>query len=101
MQEDIIFAEPLGHRVVSVSAMDDHILHLIFTNGEQRVFDVKPLLRIKAFKPLQNRQLFESVKVEYGSVFWPQGIDYCPDTLYAESIALQKFIKPETVKNFL
>ena len=24
--------------------------------------------------------------IEYGTVVWPQEIDYCPDTLYAQSI---------------
>ncbi|MCL2544751.1 MAG: DUF2442 domain-containing protein [Clostridia bacterium] len=85
MQENLMHGEPLGPRVAKVLPMDDYMLHLTFTNGDRRIFDAKPLLSFEAFKPLENGQLFGSVKVAYGSVLWPNDIDYCPDTLYAES----------------
>ena len=85
MQERMIHGEPLGPRVVTASPIDDYQLHLTFTNGDRRVFDAKPLLGFEAFKPLEDKKLFGSVKVAYGSVLWPNDIDYCPDTLYAES----------------
>jgi hypothetical protein len=50
--------------------------------------DMKPLLSVGAFKPLQNRQLFNCVKAARGSVLWPNDIDYCPDTLYMESMPI-------------
>jgi len=83
----MICGEPLGPRVSAVSPLDDYVLHIVFTNGEHRRFDAKPLLSVKAFEPLRNRQLFKAVKAAYGSVQWPNDIDYCPDTLYAESVA--------------
>jgi len=86
MDEKIICGEPLGPRVAAVLPMKDYKLRLTFNNGERRMFDAKPLLSKGVFKPLQNRSYFESVKVAYGSVLWPNEIDYCPDTLYAESI---------------
>lgn len=82
---DIIYGEPLGPRVTAVSPLEDYKLLLTFNNGERRMFDAKPLLSMKVFKPLQNKHFFKSVKVSYGSIWWPQDIDYCPDTLYAES----------------
>jgi len=86
MQDDvIIYGEPLAPRVISVSLMADFKLLLTFTNGEQRLFDAKPLLSVEAFKPLNNKSTFEAVKTAYGSIMWPNNIDYCPDTLYAES----------------
>jgi hypothetical protein len=88
MQDDIINGEPLGPRVTDVLPVEDYKLFLTFTNGEQRIFDAKPLLTIGAFKLLKNKHLFEAVKVAYGSVLWPHDIDYCPDTLYAESVAI-------------
>jgi hypothetical protein len=88
MQNEIITGAPLGPRVSAVLPVEDYKLLLTFTNGEQRLFDAKPLLTIEVFKPLSNKQLFEAVKVAYGSVLWPHDIDYCPDTLYAESVAI-------------
>ena len=81
-----IFGEPLGPRVVEVLPTADYCLRLAFDNGEQRFFDAKPLLSLPAFKPLQNKEFFTAVKVELGTVVWPQDIDYCPDTLYNESV---------------
>jgi len=84
--EDIIFSSPLGPRVTEVVPTDDYKLLLTFTSGEKKVFDVKPLLDIPVFKPLSSKKFFNLVKVAYGSILWPQDIDYCPDTLYMESV---------------
>lgn len=83
---EIIRGEPLGPRVSSVVPTDDYELLLTFNNGEERKFDVKPLLGVKVFARLNNPAFFKSVKVEFGTVVWPNDIDYCPDTLYAESV---------------
>ncbi|MDR3012506.1 MAG: DUF4160 domain-containing protein [Chitinispirillales bacterium] len=32
---------------------------------------------------------FEAVGVDHGSVQWPKDIDYCPDTLYMESVPVE------------
>ena len=75
----------LPPRVISVTPDVDFKLHLTFNNGERRVFDATPLLSFGVFSPLKNKQFFNSVRVEHGSIAWPNNIDYCPDTLYAES----------------
>jgi len=84
--DDVIKGSPLGPRVIAVVPAEDYTLLLTFTSGEQRVFDVKPLLEMAVFEPLINKSFFQSVTVAYGSVLWPQEIDYCPDTLYMESV---------------
>ena len=89
MDDSIIHGSPLGPRVSFVTPMNDYMLHLTFDNGEQRIFDAKPLLVIKAFKQLLDVTFFNSVIVAYGSIVWPNDIDYCPDTLYAESILIK------------
>jgi hypothetical protein len=83
-----IHGSPLGPRVSAVSPIKDYRLVLTFDNGEKRVFDAKPLFSLTAFRQLKNKSFFDSVKVAYGSVLWPNEIDYCPDTLYAESILI-------------
>lgn len=84
---DIVYGpEPLGPRVVSVRPMSDYWLDITFDNGERRMFDVKPILTAPAFKPLQNKGFFDSVSVAYGTIIWPGDIDYCPDTLYMQSV---------------
>jgi hypothetical protein len=59
---------------------------LEFSNGEKRVFDVKPYLNKGIFIKLQNDEEFNSAHVENGTVVWNGWQDFCPDTLYSESI---------------
>ena len=87
--DNIIWGEPLGPRVSAVSPIEDYRLLLTFNNGERRVFDAKSLFSLSVFKALQNKVFFESVKAANGSILWPNGIDYCPDTLYAESLPIK------------
>ena len=82
---DITVGCPLGPRVLAVTPTEDYKLFLTFTNGERRIFDAEPLIKITAFRPLADKTFFQSVRVAYGTVLWPRGIDYCPDTLYNES----------------
>jgi hypothetical protein len=97
VQDDIIYGQPLGPRVSAARPIEDYGLFLTFTNGEQRVFDVKPLLSMDVYKRLKNKNIFNSVRVSFGSILWPHDIDYCPDTLYAESIAIDEW-NPDWVK---
>ncbi|MCL2638419.1 MAG: DUF2442 domain-containing protein [Oscillospiraceae bacterium] len=87
-QEDIIFGKPLNPRVLDVLPTEDYKLFLTFNNGEKRVFDVKNILNLPAFKKLSNKEFFKAVKTEYGTIAWGNDIDYCPDTLYNESVLI-------------
>ncbi len=84
--DDIIKGAPLGPRVTKVVPTDNYELLLTFNNGEHRKFDAHPLLDMSVFSPLKNIAFFKTVKVAYGTVVWPQDIDYCPDTLYTQSV---------------
>jgi hypothetical protein len=76
----------MNPRVTKVAPMNDYTLFLTFTNGDERVFDMKPYLEKGMFQELKNPSLFRSVTVFLGSIRWENGLDLCPDTLYLESI---------------
>lgn len=80
----------MNPRVKEVHPCDDYTLSLIFDNKEERVFDVKPYLEKGIFKQLKDRSIFNSVKPLLGSIQWVNGADFCPDTLYLESKALDR-----------
>lgn len=71
-----------------VRPSDDYRLILRFANGEIRVFDVGPYLNIGIFRELKDQNKFRSVRVFLGSVQWQGGQDFCPDTLYLDSVPL-------------
>ena len=75
-------------RVKTVKPNPDYTLTLSFTNGEVRIFDVKPYLDRGIFQDLRDRGLFNSVKPFLGSIQWSGGQDFCPDTLYLDSIPI-------------
>lgn len=91
MQEinGIIYADiPTGPRVTAVQPLPDNELLLTFNNGEQRIFDTKPILHLRMFKPLASQELFNTVRVCFGTVAWGRTIDYCPDRLYEQSVPI-------------
>jgi len=72
-------------KVTDVRALEDYKLHLRFSTGEERIFDVKPQLKYQVYKPLADKTLFNSVYLCYGVPTWQNGeIDFAPDTLYEE-----------------
>ena len=75
----------MNPRVIMVQPQKDYSLILEFENGEKKVFDVKPYLEIGIFNELKNINTFVSVKPVFGTIQWPNGQDFCPDTLYLES----------------
>lgn len=77
----------MNPRVVKIKPQNDHTLKVYFSNGETKVFDVKPYLTVGIFKELKEMEYFKRAKVCFGSVTWPHGQDFCPDTLYEDSLS--------------
>ena len=75
----------MNPRVKDVKPHPDYTLTLIFDNGERKVFDVKPYLDKGIFKELKNLKIFNAVRPFLGSIEWPNGQDFCPDTLYLDA----------------
>lgn len=80
----------MNPRVVAVQPNPDYTLTLTFTSGEVKSFDVRPYLGIGIFQELQERSLFNSVRPFLGSIQWKNGQDFCPDTLFLDSVAVQE-----------
>ncbi len=73
-------------KVFGVRPCDDYVLWLRFSTGEAKVFDFKPLLDDVAFQPLLDKDVFNSVYIDYGVTVWNDGdIDISPEYLYNNS----------------
>jgi hypothetical protein len=78
-------------KVVGIRPMNDHLLWLRFSTGEERVFDMGSMLEFSAFAPLKDHELFRSVYLDYGVPTWLNGkIDLAPETLYLNSADYQQ-----------
>jgi hypothetical protein len=76
----------MNPRVTAVQPQPDYTLKLTFTNGEVRLFDVKPYLATGIFRELRDVQMFNTVRPVLGSIQWKNEADLCPDTLYERSV---------------
>ena len=74
--------------VVAVKILKDFQLELDFTNGEKRLFDMRPFLKRKPWQRIAAPDLFAQVRVAYGTLLWPGGIDVAPEALYDCSLPL-------------
>jgi len=76
-------------RVTSVRHVKDFELELRFSDGTAAVLDFQRRIvgRGGVFQPLENVEVFAKVAVdpEAGTLVWPNGVDFCPDVLYAEA----------------
>ena len=75
------------NKLISVTPQDDHTLVLLFDDGSQRLFDVRPYLDKGIFVELKNLAYFRQVRIASGTVQWPHQQDIAPETLYHDSRA--------------
>ena len=88
----------LNPRVRKVRPEPGGRLCLTFTNGEVRMYDVRPLLdQGGVFRELKDEAAFRSVHPWHGTVQWAGGQDICPDTLYEDSVPVRK-LEPAMVR---
>jgi len=76
----------MNPRVKAVRPNSDFTITITFSNGEVRRFDVRPYLPFGIFQELKDPALFSTARPILGSVQWKGGQDFCPDTLYQESV---------------
>ncbi|NQT11201.1 MAG: DUF2442 domain-containing protein [Planctomycetes bacterium] len=76
-------------RVTDVRHVKDYKLELRFSDGKVAELDFRHRVagRGGVFAPLENVDFFRQVTVdrEAGTLVWPNGVDLCPDVLYAEA----------------
>lgn len=84
----------MNPRVTKVIPESDYRLVLEFSGGERREFDVSPYLDKGIFTKLKEKEYFEQVRVSMGTVEWPEGQDFCPDTLFELSKAIAQTESP-------
>ena len=82
------------YKVQDVKSLEKYKLLVYFTNGERKIYDVKPLFyKIEVFKDLICiKGLFEQVKVDKGGygISWNENIDLSCNELYYNGINIRK-----------
>ncbi len=76
--------------VKDVKPQEEYKLLLTFSNEEVKLFDVSKYLEIGKFKELQDKTLFESVRVNFDSIEWANKLDLDPELLYNKSVKVEQ-----------
>jgi hypothetical protein len=76
----------MNPRVVSVRPLENYSIELTFSDGFCGTVDLGKWIvgHGGVFAPLQDDTFFRRVEVdpEAKTIFWPNGVDFCPDVLY-------------------
>jgi hypothetical protein len=75
--------------ITQIRANDDWTLDISFADGAERRFDIKPLLTCEVFGPLQDLQVFKTVRNNGYFVEWVNEADLSADTLYLEGTSIK------------
>jgi hypothetical protein len=72
------------YRVSSVEPLENYTLRVVFDDGAEQMVDLGLVLAGEIYGPLRDRSLFVQVSVdpEVGTIVWPNGADFDPETLY-------------------
>ena len=82
-------------KVSGVRPLPNYKLWVRFNTGEAKVFDFSEILSAPAFSPLKDKEVFNSVYIDYGVAVWNDGdIDIAPEYLYEHGVSV------ETAANF-
>jgi hypothetical protein len=69
-------------RILQAWPLDNYRVRLRLTDGRMVERDLAPLLTGPVFAGLRgNPERFRELRVEAGSLVWPNGADLCPDVL--------------------
>ena len=73
--------------IQEVKALPGYKLWIHFIDGTKGEVDLSSFIRSSTsgvFSVLQDENVFRKVRLEWGSVTWPEGLDMAPETLYRE-----------------
>ena len=74
------------HDIVLAEAMPDFKVRVTFDTGETGVFDCVDYLRHPYWQKLGDPAFFKLVRVEYGTLVWPEDIDIAPEDIWEKTV---------------
>ena len=76
---------------IMVKALENFLLYIKFQNGEEKIYDMKEMLKFDYYKNLRDKENFKKVKVFGITLKWLTGEDIAPEKIYFNSIPLNEF----------
>ena len=76
---------------IEVKALENFLLYIKFKNGEEKIYDMKDLLKFDYYKDLKNKENFKKVKVSGITLLCATGQDIAPEKIYFNSIPIEQY----------
>ena len=76
---------------IEVKALENFLLYIKFQNGEEKIYDMKEMLKFDYYKNLRDKENFKKVTVFGITLKWSTGEDIAPEKIYFNSIPLKDF----------
>ena len=83
--------KPIEEQPIEVKALENFLLYIKFKNNEEKIYDMKEMLKFDYYKNLRNKENFKKVKVFGITLKWSTGEDIAPEKIYFNSIPLSNF----------
>ena len=74
--------------VVEALPLSDYRMALLFEDGKRSTYDASSLIGAGVFHALEDLLVFNTLRIEYGTVVWPGGIDIAAEELYGNCISV-------------
>lgn len=76
---------------IDVKALEDFLLYIKFQNGEEKIYDMKEMLKFDYYKNIRSKENFKTVTVSGITLKWDTGEDIAPEKIYFNSIPISEF----------
>ena len=71
------------NEVNKIEYKHDYVYRIVFDDGTNGMVDFSEYIgRGPVFEPLRDLHFFRQATIEGGTIFWPNGVDIAPETLY-------------------
>ncbi|MBI5404024.1 MAG: DUF2442 domain-containing protein [Ignavibacteriae bacterium] len=73
------------HKISEAIPLEEYKIKIIYDDGFTKVVDLKNKIKKGIAKELENKELFNNVKIgSGGELYWDNGFDLCPVALRTE-----------------
>ena len=69
-------------KIINATPQEDYTIRLLYEDGRQTIYDIKPLLSYPMYKALEHLEFFlNECKICHNFVYWNDDIDIAPELL--------------------